>query len=123
MIQLARYYGSDHLAHIEELAEAENVPQNYLVQILNELRNGGLINSKRGKRGGYMLARDPETVTLRDVIAVMDPEMLNSRLSEQGQSGRALAAVWDEVSNSLKSSVSKHSLRELMPAASDVYYI
>jgi hypothetical protein len=39
------------------LAGIEAVPANYLVQILSELRNGGLITSRRGKQGGYMLAR------------------------------------------------------------------
>ena len=57
LAQLARTYGTDELAHIEELAQVEAVPANYLVQILSELRNGGLILSRRGKQGGYALAR------------------------------------------------------------------
>ena len=52
LAQLARTHGQEKLAHIDELAEAEKIPANYLVQILNELRNAGLIISKRGKQGG-----------------------------------------------------------------------
>ena len=62
LAQLARTHGQEKLAHIDELAEAEKIPANYLVQILNELRNAGLIVSKRGKQGGYALARAPERV-------------------------------------------------------------
>ena len=38
---MAKFYGTDELSHIEQLAEIESVPANYLVQILSELRNKG----------------------------------------------------------------------------------
>ena len=57
LAQLGLTYGQGKLAHIETLASAEAIPANYLVQILNELRGAGLIVSKRGKQGGYALAR------------------------------------------------------------------
>ncbi len=44
LAQLARLQGREELAHIEELAKIEAVPATYLVQILGELRNGGLAN-------------------------------------------------------------------------------
>ena len=62
--QLGRTYGQDSLVHIEELAKAESIPANYLVQILKDLRSGGLIISKRGKQGGYALSREPEKLSL-----------------------------------------------------------
>lgn len=74
--QLARTYGSDELAHIEDLANAEAMPANYLVQILSELRKGGLILSKRGKQSGYALARDPEEVTLYDIVRLIEGDVL-----------------------------------------------
>ena len=49
--QLARAYGKPQLAHIEALAKAEAVPANYLVQILNELRNGGVDRKSTGQTG------------------------------------------------------------------------
>ena len=49
--QLALNYQEGVLTHIDELAQAEDVPKNYLVQIMSELRNGGLIISRRGKQG------------------------------------------------------------------------
>jgi hypothetical protein len=59
LAQIARLHGTGELAHVEALAKVEAVPPNYLAQILSELRDGGLITSRRGKSGGYALAGRP----------------------------------------------------------------
>ncbi len=51
-----------------ELAELERLPVDYVEQILLRLRRAGLVRSTRGARGGYALARDPEQISIRDVI-------------------------------------------------------
>ena len=55
LAQIARMHGTRELAHADSLARLEAVPPNYLAQILAELREGGLITSRRGKAGGYAL--------------------------------------------------------------------
>ena len=97
LAQLARTYGSDRLAHIEDLAKVEEVPANYLVQILSELRNGGLISSKRGKQGGYALARAPEEVTLYDIVSLIEGDVLELSGSGEGCSGLQVDAAWRTV--------------------------
>jgi len=57
-----------------ELAEVERLPADYAEQILLRLRRAGLVESVRGARGGYYLARDPEAITVRDVMAASDHE-------------------------------------------------
>lgn len=97
LAQLARVHGRKELSHIEELASVEKVPANYLAQILTELRNGGLIVSRRGKLGGYALARRPEEVTLFDILKVVDPEMLEFPANREGFSGERVTQIWREV--------------------------
>ena len=63
--QLARKNKGGAVTRVEELAKLEAIPRNYLVQLLNELREGGLVDSKRGKTGGYRLAKTPEDITLK----------------------------------------------------------
>jgi Rrf2 family cysteine metabolism transcriptional repressor len=124
LAQLGRLHGTNRLAHIGELAELEAVPQNYLVQILNELRNGGLILSRRGKQGGYLLAKPPEAISLRDIVAVMDKAMLEDSPAHQGQSGPLVAAAWSQVAAQFEASLSKLNVRHLMTRdAPDMYYI
>src|SRR3954469_11078367 len=57
---------------IADLAEKERIPRKFLEAILLELRNAGILQSKKGKGGGYALARPPEKGTLGQVIRVVD---------------------------------------------------
>ena len=55
-----------------DVAARERLPADYVEQILLRLRRAGLVKSTRGARGGYALARSPETITVRDVIAASE---------------------------------------------------
>jgi Rrf2 family protein len=55
-----------------EVAEAERLPADYVEQILLRLRRAGLVESVRGARGGYSLARPPEAVSVRDVMSAAE---------------------------------------------------
>lgn len=122
LAQLGRFHGTARLCHIEDLANAENVPSNYLVQILNELRNGGLITSKRGKQGGYSLADAPESISLLRVMEVMDPEMVESPVSGQGDSGEAVRAVWQQLTEAFNEKAAALSLRDCMATDGGMMY-
>jgi len=66
-VHLARRAGDGPVA-ARELAEREHLPPDYVEQILLRLRRAGIVSSTRGARGGYMLARSPEDVTVKDVL-------------------------------------------------------
>lgn len=55
-----------------ELAEAERLPGDYVEQILLRLRRAGLVESVRGAKGGYLLARRPSDITVRDVMTASE---------------------------------------------------
>src|SRR5688572_33128625 len=55
-----------------ELADVERLPADYVEQILLRLRRAGLVESVRGARGGYYLARDPSTISVRDVMTASE---------------------------------------------------
>ncbi|HEX6053085.1 MAG TPA: Rrf2 family transcriptional regulator [Gemmatimonadaceae bacterium] len=55
-----------------EIAAGERLPGDYVEQILLRLRRAGLVNSTRGARGGYSLARPPEEISVREVIAASE---------------------------------------------------
>lgn len=124
LAQLARTYGTEELAHIEELARVEAVPANYLVQILSELRNGGLILSRRGKQGGYALARAPEDVTLYDILKLIEGDVLELPASGDGHSGRRVDAVWREVREALEAKCRSCTLERMVAKpVGEMYYI
>ena len=69
---------SDRPTSVKEIAERTNLPQPYLEQILLAVKGAGLVRSKRGVGGGYVLARPPAEITVRDVVEAVDgPIALN----------------------------------------------
>lgn len=68
---LARAYGTGPVL-ITQLAAEEAIPKKFLEQILLSLKNQGFVESKKGKGGGYRLARRPDQITLASVIREME---------------------------------------------------
>jgi Rrf2 family protein len=66
-LHLARRSGNGPVA-ARDMAEKEKLPADYVEQILLRLRRAGLVDSVRGARGGYLLARGPEEITVKDVL-------------------------------------------------------
>lgn len=114
LAQLAHCYQEGQLTHIEDLAKAEEIPKNYLVQILSELRSGGLITSRRGKQGGYALVRSPEDISLHEIIQVVDAELLELRFTKRGASGPKVAEVWQCISEDFQKLTGAYTLRSFM---------
>lgn len=111
---LARRQGAPGLARVEELAREESVPANYLVRILNDLREAGLVDSKRGVGGGYTLARAPEDITLRDIALAVEPDLICAVTTQPGASGPRVAEAFREISENLADQLAKVSLRSLI---------
>ncbi|HAU38285.1 MAG TPA: hypothetical protein DCX07_11305, partial [Phycisphaerales bacterium] len=84
MTYLARVEG-DAPASAREIAERFGVPASLLGNVLKELSGAGLVESVRGARGGYRLARPPESINLADLVEVLEgPIRLAECVAEQG---------------------------------------
>ena len=94
------------------------------MQILNDLRRSGLIESRRGSTGGYLLARAPRAITLRQVVEAVDPSLLQCSVAREGESGQAVRLAWDQVSNSLQQALDQITLETLASNTGDtMFYI
>ncbi len=85
---------------IKEIAANANIPQNFLEQILLELKKQGLLSSIKGAHGGYKLAKDLKDITLKDVVIILESDIFsnNSQTDNPG-----LKLFWDD----LRSNVSQ----------------
>ncbi|HET6758503.1 MAG TPA: Rrf2 family transcriptional regulator, partial [Propionibacteriaceae bacterium] len=84
---------------VEQLSEAQHIPNKYLESILGELRRTGLLRSQRGPEGGYRLSRPAEEISIADVIRALDGELANVRGSRPENlayvgAATALQEVW-----------------------------
>jgi len=91
----------------ERIAQAQSIPPNFLENILVDLRNAGLVASRRGADGGYWLAQPADEISLADVIRAVDGPLANVRgvRSEQVEyegSATRLRDVWVAVRASLR---------------------
>ncbi|GGK19813.1 hypothetical protein GCM10011583_59630 [Streptomyces camponoticapitis] len=63
----------------EAIAAAQDIPHKFLEGILNDMRRGGLVMSRRGGNGGYRLARAADSITIADVIRAVDGPLVSVR--------------------------------------------
>lgn len=124
LAQLAKHHDGRTLTRLEDLAQREAVSGNFLVQILNDLRRAGLIDSRRGKTGGYLLGREPEAITLRQIVEAVDPALLQCSVSRDGESGQAVRQAWEEVSAQVQQALDRITLESLASrAGGPMFYI
>jgi Rrf2 family protein len=71
MIVLAQDYGEGPV-RIQDIAARERIPRKFLEQILLDLKRAGLVQSRRGVGGGYLLLREPGKVTFAEIVRTID---------------------------------------------------
>ena len=101
MIQLGRHAQDGQVSRVEDLANKEDVSSNFLVQILNDLRRAGMVSSRRGKMGGYALAKAPNEITLADVVKAIEGGVLSIDSDRKGESGERVAAIWEGIAQDI----------------------
>jgi Rrf2 family protein len=102
----------------DRIAEAQGIPLQFLEHILLELKRASLIEARRGARGGYWLARDPQEVTVADVIRAVEGPLANIHENAPEELHYAGAAervrdVWVAVRAALRSVLENVALADL----------
>ncbi len=110
ILELALSYNSGHI-QAKEIAERKQIPPKFLEQILIQLRNAGLIQSLRGASGGYLLARSPEQITLREVVEAVEGELniVDAKLED-----KTLVKVWGEIQENFLRSLETITIQKLV---------
>jgi Rrf2 family protein len=94
---------------VRDIAERTGLPQPYLEQILLALKGAGLVRSKRGVGGGYVLARPPSEITLGQIVSAVDGPIVAGDFGEPHTNGACdhegqcvLLAVWADVGEHMR---------------------
>jgi len=101
-LELARRAGNGKPTRIDEIAKAQNIPKQFLVHILLQLKQDGLLRSMRGVGGGYALARNASTITVGDVVRAVEPtlalpEPRTGSRDETAEGDSVLFSLWRDV--------------------------
>jgi Rrf2 family protein len=112
---------------VRDVAERTGLPQPYLEQILLALKGAGLVRSKRGVGGGYLLARPASEITLAEIIAAVDGPIQAGDFGNPHENGACdhegqcvLLTVWAEVGSHMRSHLQSYSLADMVDQARGV---
>ncbi len=126
VIGLARHYPTGAALKVEELADANAIPANYLVQILIELKARHIVKSVRGKEGGYLLARPPAEITFGDVLRCVHGRVFDSPALSDAQCPPELRAAWKKLQIALDETADAITFQQLLDDSAGkekMYYI
>jgi Rrf2 family protein len=120
MINLADH--PEGVASGADIAAQEHIPKYFLEKVIRELMHRGLVRSRRGPGGGYQLARDPASITFRDVIEAVEGPIAINLCVEGGascslQPGCRMFRVWDQGQKVLLEVFSQTTLRDITGVA------
>ena len=109
---------------MRDIAERTALPQPYLEQILLALKGAGLVRSKRGVGGGYVLARPPEEISLAQIVSAVDGPIAAGDFGEPHADGACdhegqcvLLAVWADVGETIRMHLQSYSLADMVDRA------
>ncbi len=120
LLSLALHDGESDPTSVRDVAERTGLPQPYLEQILLALKGAGIVRSKRGVGGGYILARPPEEITLGQIVSAVDGPIQAGDFGEPHQNGACdhegqciLLAVWSEVGVHMRRHLDSFTLADI----------
>lgn len=123
VLQLAKCYDGKSVCKSEEISSKEEIPAAFLIQILTELKKAGIIISKRGKAGGYLLGKPPRNISFADVIRAVEPHLLEDAHEFQGESGKQLMRHWEKLSSTFKSRAEEMNFEDLLVHEEPMWFI
>ncbi|HVB06668.1 MAG TPA: Rrf2 family transcriptional regulator [Acidimicrobiales bacterium] len=124
LLSLALRVDENGPTSVRDIAERTGLPQPYLEQILLALKGAGLVRSKRGVGGGYVLARASDEITLGAIVSAVDGPIVVGDFGEPHQNGAcdhegqcALLAVWSEVGEHMRHHLDSFTLADMVARA------
>jgi len=124
LLSLALHGETDGPTTVRQIAERTGLPQPYLEQILLALKGAGIVRSKRGVGGGYVLAHQPHEITLAQIIRAVDGPITLGDFGEPHTAGACdhegqcvLLAVWQNVGTAMRSMLEGFTLADVAEMA------
>ncbi|NNN19628.1 MAG: Rrf2 family transcriptional regulator [Acidimicrobiaceae bacterium] len=124
LLSLALHPDDPGPTSVKDVADRTGLPQPYLEQILLALKGAGLVRSKRGVGGGYVLARKPTEITLAQIVSAVDGPIVagdfglpheNGACEHEGQC--VLLAVWGSVGEHMRKHLNSFTLEDMVKRA------
>ncbi len=124
LLSLALHQDESGPTSVKDIAERTGLPQPYLEQILLALKGAGLVRSKRGMGGGYILARAADQITLGQIVSAVDGPIVAGDFGQPHEDGACehegqcvLLAVWSDVGEHMREHLDSFTLQDMVTKA------
>ena len=124
LLSLALHAEEGRPTAVRDIAERTGLPQPYLEQILLALKGAGLVRSKRGVGGGYVLARDAADINLAEIVRAVDGPIALGDFGEPHTDGACdhegqcvLLSIWHTVGDEMRRHLEEYSLADIASMA------
>jgi Rrf2 family transcriptional regulator, cysteine metabolism repressor len=111
MMELAAKYGEGPTS-LKSIAERNQLSEHYLEQLVAPLRNAGLVKSVRGAYGGYVLSKEPETITSGDIIRILEGPISPVDFTEEDDPAKR--DLWLRIRDSIANVLDSTTLADLI---------
>ena len=120
LLSLALHADESGPTSVRDIAERTGLPQPYLEQILLALKGAGIVRSKRGVGGGYILAREPALITLGEIVSAVDGPIALGDFGAPHEDGACdhegqcvLLSVWAGISSQIRAHLDSFTLADI----------
>ena len=118
MVNLARNYGQGYFL-LKNIAKSEGISEKYLSLIVIPLRSTGLLNAMRGSKGGYMLARPPSEISIKNIMDVLEEDLnLSENIKKEedyaGPGEKISRDLWSGLGEKIKKYLGSITLKDLI---------
>jgi Rrf2 family protein len=130
LAELAANYRMRRAVQVKEIAKNQNIPPEYLGQIMVVLKRAHLVHGSRGPTGGYILARPPETVSVKEILQALEGPVVGVDFQTRRRNGlssitQKLIETWARGVRAMEQVLEETTLADLCKpsAESYMYYI
>lgn len=124
LLDLALFYDRGPV-NLQNICQRQSISPDYLEQILRRLRTAGLVRSVRGPKGGFMLAKPPEDITIWQIVSLLSEPLDPAPCVKSGSKAKACDRIthcaahilWDDLHKQIAGFLSKRTLRDLCDSA------
>jgi len=119
LLELSLHWPNEEPLQIHTISDRQNIPLNYLIQILIQLKRVGFVESSRGKEGGYKLAKLPGQISLGEVIRQITGRLLPLAEAAKGN-GSVFSDIWSELEDVMTGMLDKITFEDISNKAKGI---